>query len=86
MSRGFVREGDQEEVPMVPQRAFLPAGDRYPALGFEFWGLGEYCAMWTSTMENVNYAFYREMYNDSEQIYREGTNKKFSFSVRCIKD
>lgn len=26
MSRGFVREGDQEEVPMVPQRAFLPEG------------------------------------------------------------
>ena len=26
MSRGFVREGDQEEVPMVPQRAFLPDG------------------------------------------------------------
>ncbi len=24
MSRGFVREGDQEEVPMVPQRAHLP--------------------------------------------------------------
>ncbi|MBN1118131.1 MAG: GreA/GreB family elongation factor [Bacteroidales bacterium] len=24
MSRGFVREGDQEEVPMVPQRAYLP--------------------------------------------------------------
>lgn len=26
MSRGFVKEGDQEEVPMVPPRAFLPAG------------------------------------------------------------
>jgi len=26
MSRGFVKEDDQEEVPMVPQRAFLPAG------------------------------------------------------------
>jgi transcription elongation factor GreB len=26
MSRGFVREGDQEEVPLVPQRAYLPAG------------------------------------------------------------
>ncbi len=26
MSRGFVREGDQEETPMIPQRAFLPAG------------------------------------------------------------
>ena len=26
MSRGFVKEGDQEEVPMVTPRAFLPAG------------------------------------------------------------
>lgn len=26
MSRGFVREGDQEEVPMVQQRAYLPDG------------------------------------------------------------
>jgi transcription elongation factor GreB len=26
MSRGFVRDGDQEEVPMVPQRAYLPEG------------------------------------------------------------
>lgn len=26
MSRGFVREGDQEEVPFVPPRAFLPNG------------------------------------------------------------
>jgi transcription elongation factor GreB len=26
MSRGFVKEGDQEEIPMVPPRAELPAG------------------------------------------------------------
>lgn len=26
MSRGFVREDDQEEVPLVPQRAYLPQG------------------------------------------------------------
>ena len=26
MGRGFVREDDQEEVPLVPQRAFLPSG------------------------------------------------------------
>jgi len=26
MSRGFVKEGDQEEVPMVPPRADLPQG------------------------------------------------------------
>ena len=26
MSRGFVKEDDQEEVPFVPQRAYLPEG------------------------------------------------------------
>ncbi|MFZ2287700.1 MAG: GreA/GreB family elongation factor [Bacteroidales bacterium] len=26
MSRGFVKEDDQEEVPMMPQRAYLPDG------------------------------------------------------------
>lgn len=26
MSRGFVKEEDQEEVPIVPQRAYLPEG------------------------------------------------------------
>ena len=26
MSRGFVKEDDQEEIPMLPQRAYLPEG------------------------------------------------------------
>ena len=26
MSRGFIKEDDQEEVPLVPQRAYLPEG------------------------------------------------------------
>ena len=26
MSRGFIKEGDQEEIPMVPLRAYLPDG------------------------------------------------------------
>ena len=26
MSRGFIKEGDQEEIPMVPMRAYLPEG------------------------------------------------------------
>jgi transcription elongation factor GreB len=26
MSRGFVKEDDQEEIPIVPQRAYLPEG------------------------------------------------------------
>lgn len=26
MSRGFVKEDDQEDIPMVPQRAYLPEG------------------------------------------------------------
>ena len=27
MSRGFVKEGDQEDIPIVPPRAFLPEGE-----------------------------------------------------------
>lgn len=27
MSRGFIKEGDQEEIPLVPPRAFLPEGE-----------------------------------------------------------
>jgi transcription elongation factor GreB len=26
MSRGFIKEDDQEEIPLVPQRAYLPEG------------------------------------------------------------
>ena len=26
MSRGFIKEGDQEAIPMVPPRAYLPEG------------------------------------------------------------
>ena len=26
MSRGFIKEGDQEEIPRVPMRAYLPEG------------------------------------------------------------
>lgn len=26
MSRGFVKEGDQEDIPIVPPRAYLPDG------------------------------------------------------------
>jgi len=36
MSRGFVKEDDQEEVPMVPQRAYLPPG-------VDNWVLGARC-------------------------------------------
>lgn len=37
MSRGFVKEGDQEDVPMVPPRAYLPAGvvNYVTPVGFE---------------------------------------------------
>ena len=27
MSRGFIKEGDQEEIPLVPPRTFLPEGE-----------------------------------------------------------
>ena len=64
----------------------MPAGDRYPSSGFEFWGIGEYCAIWTSTSQDATRAYYREIYSDSGQIYDEYTNNKFGFSVRCLKN
>lgn len=64
----------------------LPAGDRYPGSGFEFWGIGEYCAMWSSTEYSTTNAYYLEIYTDGGQLYREYTNKRFGFSVRCIKN
>jgi uncharacterized protein (TIGR02145 family) len=64
----------------------LPGGDRYPGSGSEFWGIGEYCAMWSSTEYSTTNAYYREIYKDGGQLYREYTNKRFGFSVRCIKN
>jgi uncharacterized protein (TIGR02145 family) len=64
----------------------LPGGDRYPASGFEFYGIGEYGAWWSSTEYSASHAHYRETYNNGGSLYAEYTNKKFGFSVRCIKD
>ena len=57
----------------------LPAGDRYPASGFEFYGIGEYCGWFSSTEYNQISAFYRDMYNVDGQVYSDYTGKKFGF-------
>ena len=64
----------------------LPAGDRYPDTGFEFWGKGIYGAWWSSTEIYTERAYYREIYNEGDRLYREYTRKSFGFSVRCLKD
>jgi uncharacterized protein (TIGR02145 family) len=64
----------------------LPAGDRYPGSGYEFWGIGEYCAFWSSTSTTTTTAVFLEAYFDSETTYQTSTNKRFGFSVRCIKN
>jgi uncharacterized protein (TIGR02145 family) len=64
----------------------LPAGDRYPGSGYEFWGIGEYCALWSSTSSTTTTAEFLEAYYDSGSTYQTGTNKRFGFSVRCIKN
>jgi len=64
----------------------IQIGTRYPGSGFKFWGIGEYCSMWSSTGTDATHVYYREIYNNSGQIYRKSTNNEFGFSVRCIKD
>ncbi|MDD4778204.1 MAG: GreA/GreB family elongation factor [Fermentimonas sp.] len=54
MSRGFIKEGDQEEIPLVPPRAFLPEGE----INYVTWvGLNELLAekeKLVSERENLN--------------------------------
>ena len=56
MSRGFVKEGDQEEVPMLTPRAFLPPGveNFVTTTGLE--ALKERCAveLWSDSQYVVN--------------------------------
>lgn len=64
----------------------LPGGDRYPGSGYEFWGIGEYCALWTSKSSTTTTAEFLEVYYNACTTYQTSTNKRFGFSVRCIKN
>jgi uncharacterized protein (TIGR02145 family) len=51
-----------------------------------FYGAGDYGYWWSSSEYNANYAYYRYVRYDYEDVYRDDDNKYRLFSVRCLQD
>lgn len=63
----------------------LPGGDR----GFQYGVFGEpgtYGVWWTALEESSNYAWYRFMANDENDVSRNNYVKTEGYSVRCVKN
>jgi uncharacterized protein (TIGR02145 family) len=63
----------------------IPAGLRAATTG-DFYNAGADGCWWTSTYEDENNAWLRNMYYYFKSIYRISDSKKFGFSVRCVRD
>jgi uncharacterized protein (TIGR02145 family) len=65
----------------------LPGGGRW-SLGTFTPSVGAYSIFWSATEENYKYAFYRELYNSFDGLWRHHyySDKCCGSSVRCIKD
>jgi len=61
----------------------LPGGDRNHEGDFN--GIGTYATFWSST-ESSNDAWSRYLPNNHSDILRHEINKRYGFSVRCVKD
>lgn len=46
----------------------------------------EYGFFWSSTPDSPSTAFYRGLYSDFEQVFRDASNRNVGISVRCVKD
>ncbi len=62
----------------------LPGGYRYVNGAFSY--VGEYGRWWSSTENNAASAWTRRLYYDDGGVSRNGTNKYYGFSVRCLRD
>jgi uncharacterized protein (TIGR02145 family) len=62
----------------------MPGG--YDNLGSHFDGAGKYGNWWSDSEYNVNEVYLRTMYYDREHSRWENSDKKYSYSVRCIQD
>jgi len=62
----------------------LPGGYRIYIGSFFY--VGRYGSWWSATEDGATYAWYRNLLEISSEVYRLSDNKKYGFSVRCIKD
>jgi uncharacterized protein (TIGR02145 family) len=62
----------------------LPAGSRHNGGGF--YELGYNALFWTSTGYGENSVWYRYLGYFHNGVYRYFTNKRYGFSVRCVRD
>ncbi len=62
----------------------LPGGFRYSIGGFSF--IGSYGKWWGSSEDNANYAWCRVLYNGLGNVDRNGNDKHYGLSVRCLRD
>ncbi len=51
-----------------------------------FYSLGGRANFWSSTESSTNHAWYRRLSNGYSEIYRYDYDKKYGFSVRCVRD
>ena len=63
----------------------LPGGRRFDSDG-AFYHAGSYGYWWSSTEYDATYAWYRRMYYGYGSVYRNYNNRRYGFSVRCVRD
>jgi uncharacterized protein (TIGR02145 family) len=52
----------------------------------EYWNIGLSCCLWSSTSYNSTDAWYNFITFDNSNVLRASENKRFGFSVRCVKN
>lgn len=62
----------------------LPGGYRYK--GGEYYFLGDYAYWWSSTSNQLSFAWFRSTAYDNAAVTRYDVDKELGFSVRCVKD
>jgi uncharacterized protein (TIGR02145 family) len=62
----------------------LPGGYRYKS--GEYYFLGDVAYWWSSTSNNLTYAWFRSISYDAANVSRYDVDKELGFSVRCVKD
>ena len=86
--RGLAPEGWRipkiEELELLELSNGLPGGYRY--INGDYGSVGYFGYWWSSTEYNTSYAWYRLMYLNDGNTFRNFNNKENGWSVRCLRD